>query len=176
MFKNPEPTVLSRLADVVATPLEKGATFLLDNAVGDVITKAIGGIVGYLNDGAAWTVRVPAVMNDFRIHGHTAVAVLEDIHGLQLEDVDKVVGYLGAKYRTFAAAEGAAAGVAGGLGIAADIPLLVSIALRAVNEFGTYYGSTFRSNTSASSPSVSSELHHRRPSSPSTRRSRSWRS
>jgi hypothetical protein len=103
------------------------------------VTKAIGGIVGLVNDGASWTVRMPAVLNEFRGDGH-GVESLASIQQLPLEDVDKVVGYLGAKYKTLAAAEGAATGMGGAAGIAIDVPLLVAIALRAVNEFATYYG------------------------------------
>jgi hypothetical protein len=32
-FKNPHPSVVSRLADLAALPLEKGASLLLDNAL-----------------------------------------------------------------------------------------------------------------------------------------------
>jgi hypothetical protein len=63
-----------------------------------------------------------------------------DIHRLDLRDVDKTVGYLAAKYKMAALAEGAGTGTLGAAGIAFDIPALVSLALRAVNEYATYYG------------------------------------
>jgi len=54
--------------------------------------------------------------------------------------VDRVVGYLGTKYKALAAAEGAAAGALGLPAIPVDIVALVTLNLRAIGECATYYG------------------------------------
>lgn len=54
--------------------------------------------------------------------------------------MDKVVGYLGAKYKALALAEGAGAGALGLAGIAVDVPALLALNLRAISEYASYYG------------------------------------
>ncbi len=76
-----------------------------------------------------------AILAEYRSDGAAS-----DIHGLSLKRVETTVGYLAAKYKTLALAEGTAAGAAGLPGMAVDIPALVALALRAVNEYATYYG------------------------------------
>jgi len=140
VFKNPPESWWSTVTDVVAKPFEVVADFAFDNVVGAAVTKAISGIVGLLNDGASWTVRTSAILEEYRDDGHPNVTTLKDIHELDLEQVDRTVGYLGAKYKLLAFGEGAGTGALGAPGIAVDIPALVALALRAVNEYATYYG------------------------------------
>ena len=59
---------------------------------------------------------------------------------LDPKQVDKAVGWLDAKYKGLAFTEGAAAGSVGAPGPIADIPALVTLNLRAVAEYATYYG------------------------------------
>ena len=63
-----------------------------------------------------------------------------DLTSLRLEDIDRVVDFLDAKYKGLAAAEGAVTGVAGLPGIVVDLPALVMLNLRAIGEYATYYG------------------------------------
>lgn len=57
-----------------------------------------------------------------------------------LEDIDKVVGWLAAKYKGIALVEGAGTGSIGLPGIAIDIPALIALNLRAIGEYAAYYG------------------------------------
>lgn len=59
---------------------------------------------------------------------------------MDLEDADRVNGWLAAKYKSLAAAEGAAAGYVGLPGIPPDIVTLISLNQRAIAEYATYYG------------------------------------
>jgi len=140
VFKNPPESWWSTVTDVVAKPFEVVADFAFDNPVGAAVTKAISGIVSLLNDGASWTVRTSAVLEEYRDDGHSTVTTLKNIQELDLEQADRTVGYLGAKYKSLAFGEGAGAGALGAPGIAIDIPALVGLSLRAVNEYATYYG------------------------------------
>ena len=134
----------------------------------DVITKALGGIVEVLGNVAAWTVRPEAVYEEFRNDGHD-VRRPADLIVLDLEQVDKAVRWLDAKYTSLAFGEGAAAGTLGALGVIADIPALVSLNLRAIAEYATYYGFDVGSQRErlfamhvlglASSPSDSAKTH-----------------
>jgi hypothetical protein len=105
-----------------------------------VIEKAFGGILGLVNDVSAMTVRPQAIFDEFQ----PPVTSLEDIHGLDLEKVDRSIGFLAAKYKSIALAEGAAAGgmstvnpLAGAAAIAGDVTALLSLNLRAVGQYAT---------------------------------------
>ena len=105
----------------------------------EVLAKALAGTLRLFGDAAAWAVRRDAVYAEFREEGHD-VQRPADVFGLDLEQVDAVVGRLDAKYTGLAFAERAAAGAAGVPGLIADIPVLVTLNLRAIAEYATYYG------------------------------------
>ncbi len=140
LFKNPPRSWFGDAWETINKPLEWAGDVAFDNPVGVVVAKAISGIVSTINDGASWSVRTDAIYEEFRADGHVGVQCAADLQRLDLRDVDKTVGYLAAKYKVMAGAEGAGAGMLGLPGIAIDIPALVSLALRAVNEYATYYG------------------------------------
>jgi hypothetical protein len=140
LFKNPPRSWLGDAWETVNKPIEWVGDVAFDNPVGTAVAKAVAGIVSTLNDGASWSVRADAIYEEFRAEGHADVQRASDLQHLDLGDVDKTVGYLAAKYKVMAGGEGAAAGMLGFAGIAIDIPALVSLALRAVNEYATYYG------------------------------------
>ena len=135
-FKNPEQAALSRWWGRVTEPVGKAADYVFDTSV----AKAVQGIVSLLNDGASWTVRTEAIYAEFRSDGRSGVQGSIDIQKLSLEQVDRTVGHLATKYKAIAAAEGAGAGASGGPAILVDVPALVGIALRVVNEYAAYYG------------------------------------
>lgn len=139
-FKNPKRGLFAGLSDITAAPLEKMSEYASQTAVGKAVTGAVSGVVSLLNDGASWSVRQEAIFSEFRKDGHHSVRTFEDIRKLDLEDVDKTVGYLAAKYKSVAFVEGGVTGVLGAPGIAADVPAVIGLALRACNEYAAYYG------------------------------------
>lgn len=140
-WKNPEVTWLSKTLDVVSLPFEKtGELFTKIPGVEWVLEKTVGGLVNILNDFAHWTVRTDAIYTEYRNDGYTNINSSKDIFTLDLEDADKVTGWLAAKYKTLAATEGAAAGYVGVAGIPADIVALIAMNQRAIGEYATYFG------------------------------------
>lgn len=115
--------------------------------VGIAVEKIVGGIVTIGNDAAQWSVRPEAIHAEYRKVGHAHVNAAPDIAHLDLSDVDRAIGWLGAKYRGLAAAEGAATGVVGLPGIPVDVVALVTLNLRAVGEYATYCGFDLRSES-----------------------------
>jgi len=139
-WKNPKLSWSDQAMRAISWPLDKAGDFIIETpGLGDAIKKAIGGIVNVSNDVAQRSVRPEAIYEQFRAADHD-IHERRDIFSLDLENVDKVVGWLGAKYKGLAFGEGAATGVAGAPGIAADIPALVTLNLRAIGEYATYYG------------------------------------
>ncbi len=143
-WKNPTLTWLDSAMKIINTPIDfAGELAMKVPGVEFVIEKAFGGILGMLNEGAAMTVRPKAIFDEFQ----PPVSSLEDIHAMDLEKADRAVGFLAAKYKSVALVEGAAAGglgtinpLAGAAAIAADVTALLSLNLRAVGEYATYYG------------------------------------
>ena len=139
-WKTPNRTWLDHAMGAVDGPLSKATDWVLERGkIGEAIRNTVAGLVGLCNDAAQWSVRRDAIYEEFREAGHV-VAEPNDLAQLRLEDIDKVVGFLGAKYKSVAAAEGAATGVAGLPGILVDLPTLVTLNLRAIGEYATYYG------------------------------------
>jgi hypothetical protein len=106
----------------------------------DEITEAVRKTVGLLNDSSAYTVDRQGIYEKFREAGFEEVDSPADIREIPLERIDELVASTSSSYKSTAFAEGGASGAAGVAGLAADIPALVGIALRAINEYTTYYG------------------------------------
>ena len=140
-WTSPELGWFGQVMKVVNWPLDKAGQLVFDvPEIGPLLEKAFAGVVGLLNDGASWSVRPKAIFADFHKHGYEAVHSLDDIHSLRLRDVDATIGFLAAKYKTTALAEGAATGLLGLPGIPADVVAILSLNLRAIGEYATYCG------------------------------------
>jgi hypothetical protein len=96
-WKNPKQTWLSKYTDPIGRAVDAAAHFALDNQVGNVLTKALQGVVELINDGASWSVRTEAILAEFREDGHKNIRTFDDLQGLSLKEVDRTVGYLGTK-------------------------------------------------------------------------------
>jgi len=104
-----------------------------------VLQKSVGGLVTLLNDGAHWSVRPKAIYSEFSKFGLN-VNSHRDIVALDLEHVDRALGWLDVKYKSIAAAEGGSTGAAGLPGIPVDVVAIIGINLRAIGEYATYCG------------------------------------
>ena len=140
-WKNPETGWFGKAMEVINWPLEKAGNLITEvPGVDWVVEKALGGLVGLLNDLAHWSVRPDAIYEEYRKAGFEHIKTFKDIFSLDLEDADRVNGWLSAKYKTLATTEGAAAGYVGLPGIAPDIIALITLNQRAIGEYATYYG------------------------------------
>lgn len=140
-WKNPEIGWFGQAMKIINQPLDKAGDLLLDTpGVGFAIQKSIEGLTSICNDAAQWSVRPEAIFEEFRSAGHGDVKNHKDLIQLDLEDIDKVVGWLAAKYKGIALVEGAGTGTLGLPGIAIDIPALIALNLRAIGEYAAYYG------------------------------------
>ena len=142
-FFNKEQGRVSRALQSAMTPISKATEVAMTKTPLGNVTE---GIIALVNDGASKTVQHEAIVEDFNAAGHR-VGSLEDIHLLSLQDVESVTGSLDSKYIAAMGAEGAALGAAGTFGpwwaagaISADLLATVGLALRAVAEYGAYYG------------------------------------
>ncbi len=140
-WKNPTIGWFGQAMKIVNWPLDKAGDLVLATpGVGDIIRLSIQGITGVCNDVAQWIVRPEAIYAEFRGDGHTTINKPADILALDLKHIDKVVGWLAAKYKGIALAEGAGTGAIGLPGIPLDIAALLTLNLKAIGEYATYYG------------------------------------
>ena len=140
-WKNPQIGWFGKTMETINWPIEKAGDLITEvPGVDWVIEKAVGGLVGLLNDLAHWSVRPNAIYEEYRVAGFEHIKTPNDIFSLNLEDADRVNGWLGAKYKTLASVEGAAAGYVGLPGIPPDIVALITLNQRAIGEYATYYG------------------------------------
>ncbi len=140
-WKNPKISWLEKTLQIINSPLNKASDLVLTTpAVGDVIKASIQGLTDVCNDVAQWSVRKETIYNEFRIAGFSEIKKESDVFDLELKDVDKVTGWLDAKYKGIALAEGAGTGALGLPGIPIDLAALISLNLRAIGEYATYYG------------------------------------
>lgn len=102
-----------------------------------VLEKSAGGLIHLVNGAAQWSVRPQAIYAEFKSEGHS-VNESSDILKLDLEAIDKTIGWLNLKYESLCAVEGGATGAAGLPGIPADIVALIGLNLRAIGEYATY--------------------------------------
>ena len=110
-------------------------------------TKASNGLLNLVNDGAQWSVRPEAILAELSRVSQRDITRLDQVWQLDLEQVDKSIGWLDTKYKGLAMAEGAAAGgtaminpVVAMAAIPADLVALLGINLRAIGEYAGYCG------------------------------------
>lgn len=140
VFKNPPVRAVGGMFARASAVLDRATDVAFENAVGGAVTKLVASVVERLNDAASWSVRSDTIYAEFRKAGYRDVHSAPGVHALALEDVDRVARGVGRKYLALAAVEGAVAGAAGGAAVVVDVPALISLALRCVNEHGAYYG------------------------------------
>lgn len=139
-WKNPEKGIFGKALSVINWPIKKvGEGVMKIPGVEWTIGKSVGGLVSLLNDFSQWSVRENTIFDEYKSNGHN-VCDHNDIFKLELEHIDKTIGFLGAKYKTIAMGEGASTGFAGLPGIPIDIVALITLNLRAVGEYATYCG------------------------------------
>jgi len=139
-WKHADLNWLQRRMRVVGKAVDAAGTVVMKTpGVGPVLEKSVDGAISVANDLANRTVRTKAILKKYRKSGHD-VETLSDITMLDLESVEKVSGWLDAKYKSVAAGEGGATGFAGLPGIPMDILAILTLSLRAVGEYATHYG------------------------------------
>jgi hypothetical protein len=110
-FKNPPPSGLDKMVSSIADTKVGRTVASATTAVGDLVSpisdpiarsvqKATRGVLDVLNDGASWSVRSSSILQEYRNDGHSHVTALDDIHTINIKDVDRTVGFLAAKHKS----------------------------------------------------------------------------
>lgn len=147
-WKNPKKTWFDTAMVYLNKPFElAGQTVDKIPGFTETCAKATNGIVGLVNDASQWSVRPSAIFEDLSDVSKREIIRLEQIPQLDLQLVDKSIGWLDTKYEGMALVEGAAAGGTATINplvalaaIPADLIALLAMNLRAIGEYGTYCG------------------------------------
>lgn len=140
-WKHPERGLFGKVMEYINWPLNKAGDAILGAPyVGKTIEHAVAGTLDLLNDAAQWTVRPEAIYREYRNLGHKSIETQKDLTSLDLEDIDRTIGYLAVKYKAGSVVEGAGLGFFGLPALPADIVALLTWNLRAIGEFATYCG------------------------------------
>ena len=146
------PSLFSRGVDAVTAPVREAVQPVIDRAgeaisntqVAKIGNQVFKGMVGFVSSASAVTVRTDMIFQEFRQKNCGDIYTPADVAGLPLVMVDRVAEGLAMKYKASGLGEGAATGSAGASGLLVDIPLLTTMALRAIGEYATYYGFDLR--------------------------------
>lgn len=147
-WKNPQQTWFDTAMAYVNKPLALAGQ-AIDKIPGftDTCNKAMNGVIGLVNDASQWSVRPSAILEELSDISKREITKLDQVQLLDLQTIDKAIGWLDTKYEGIALVEGAAAGgvsvinplIALGA-IPTDLIALLAMNLRAIGEYGTYCG------------------------------------
>jgi uncharacterized protein (DUF697 family) len=126
-LKAEEPGVVSRALGLFTMPL----AWLAQKAIP---AAAVQGALDFSNLMARHLTDVNDVLRD------AGVSTVEELRGLELEQLDRLADGVHSWAVGVAAAEGAATGALGLPGMAADIPVVITLALRTIHKIGVCYG------------------------------------
>lgn len=126
-WKNEEPSVISQTAGKALAPV----SWLIGKVVPEA---AMRGILDLSSSAAEWLTDTGDLTRD------AGVSSLDELRGLGLQRSDELADEVHNWAIGMAGAEGAATGAAGIFGIAADIPMVLVLALRTIHKIGACYG------------------------------------
>ncbi len=126
-WRGKEPSVASKVVGFIAMPL----AWLVGKIIPDA---AILGALNFSNACAAYCTDLEDIKRE------AGVSTIRELHTLQLERLDELANSTHNWAVGLAATEGAATGATGLVGIAVDVPIIVTLALRTIHKIGACYG------------------------------------
>lgn len=127
LWEREEPGVVSKAVGAVTAPL----AWLAQKAIPE---SALMGALDFSSTVAKHLSDHGDLLRDAK------VATLAELHGLELERLDALADEVHNWAVGVAAAEGTVTGATGLLGMAADIPVVITLALRTIHKIGLCYG------------------------------------
>ena len=126
------PGFLAQVGDFILLPAQQAAELLMPDGVQEAVGKAIQEFLSGLGS------TTKLIIDDNAVRENVKSFLHKYDHGLRA--ADEAAKQYWSWHIAYAAAEGAATGAAGLVGLAADIPALFTIALRLIKQVGICYG------------------------------------
>jgi hypothetical protein len=130
--------LLGRVSRTLFKPIEVMTERLIPDKVMEAAGHAVEGILKGIATLSDRTVSTERVLEGAR--AHVEVDTLQELSGQPLQILDELSQAQLGEHGTIALLEGAGCGVGGAALLAADIPLLLGVTLRAVRHVGASYG------------------------------------
>lgn len=134
-WENQKPGVIGEVASFLLKPAGIAATKLIPSKVQSAVTTGVEGFLRAAGHGANQTFDPGHILNTRTERLGKARAM-----GRKLEVSDSLATTYWRRNVAYATGEGAAIGATGLAGLVADVPLLMTIAMRQIQEIGTSYG------------------------------------
>lgn len=143
-WKHPDSNLWNKTVATLTAPIDKAGDALMNAPqFGDTLKQATEKTLTALSNAANWSLDTQDVIEAYQNDANdveASVKKLEDIKELPLAVVDEQVKLFKSKYVALTSAQGVTTGLAGWAGIPADIVGLLTANLRAIGEYGSYYG------------------------------------
>lgn len=137
-FLGPEEGLLGRVSRTLFKPVEVVTERLIPDKVLEMAGNGVENILKGIAAVSDRTVDTDKIIAEAR--KHVEVDTLEDLSKQDLAILDAVAEEVCRQHETIAMLEGAGCGIGGAALLAADIPLLFGVAMRAVRQLGATYG------------------------------------
>jgi len=128
--------------------IDRPVQWIYDRAVPEAlvarITAAVRGFLEMLRDASYWTYSDKDIIREAKKAG-LCVSSAEDLAACDIRDLDSLAMKYFTTNKVMAALQGAGCGIGGLALLAADLPALFTISLRAIQQVGTCYGMEARS-------------------------------
>jgi len=138
VWEQEKPGSFFKAIDILGAPIR-----LMASSVPEEIKRSVGaaimGFMEMLKDLSFWTFSDRNILNEARKAGITVDRV-SDLANHDLEKLDKIARSYFSSNKLIAALEGAGCGLGGLALIAADIPVLLGISFRSIQQIGSAYG------------------------------------
>ncbi len=130
------PGFLSRVSDIALWPVQKAVDTFIPEDVQEGVTKAVFKALSGLGSSTHLLINEREVKKKVTEHRQD--------HGFVLRAMDEAAKHYWRYHVGYAAAQGAATGATGWIGLIADIPALFTISFRLIQQIGICYGYDIR--------------------------------
>ena len=139
IWRNRKPDLISVALNAIAQPLGWLASRAVPIAAQQAAERAVLGFLEMMKDASYWTYSDAAILARAKKLG-IAAETLADLQTAELPLLDKLARKHFTQNKLASALEGAGCGLGGLALIAADIPALFAVSLRAAQQIGASYG------------------------------------
>ncbi|NNE71385.1 MAG: EcsC family protein [Rhodothermales bacterium] len=131
--------IVSKMLNWAMQPMDWVVKRVITEDIEDQVDEAVSGMLSMLNDASEWTYDVSEILEMAKARGIEAERI-EDLRDVPLELLDPLAREHTNENALLAAVEGGGTGLGGAVLIAADIPLLITINLRLIQQIGASFG------------------------------------
>ncbi|MCS7028315.1 MAG: EcsC family protein [Bacteroidia bacterium] len=151
-WKAESPSFLSKVSATLVKPITWAGNQLIPDEVQNKIAEVVQNIIEKLQVASNWTVNEKSILQDIQQYAPD-IQTVKDIKKANIQDLDTVSILYIKSNKLVSAVQGLGTGLAGWLGLLADLPAFFLISMRLIHQVSICYGyskegdnSTFETN------------------------------